>query len=234
MRTMITTMTDPVLRPVFITATGTDIGKSYVTAGLIKAFIRAGQQIQALKPVLSGTAHPPTDADLLMKALQEGPDADDLDLDEIAPWRFAAPLSPDMAAEQEGRSIPFDALIRHCAKPRTGQVLIEGVGGVMVPLDHSHTVLDWIAALQPRILLVAGTYLGTISHTLTALSALQARGLSVDWLVLNESSSQPVPAHQTASTLTRFGAPAPFILPRQAEEATFDQLFRIITTERRS
>ncbi|WP_072573560.1 dethiobiotin synthase [Granulibacter bethesdensis] len=226
-------MTDRATCPVFITATGTDIGKSYVTAGLVRAFIRAGQQVQALKPVLSGTAHPPTDADLLMEALRERPDADDPDLDEIAPWRFAAPLSPDMAAEQEGRRIPFDALIRHCAKPRTGQVLIEGVGGVMVPLDQSHTVLDWIAALQPRILLVAGTYLGTISHTLTALSALQARGLSADWLVLNESPSQPVAAQKTASTLTRFGAPLPFILPRQAEEATFDQLFRLITAEHR-
>ena len=79
----------------------------------------------------------------------------------MSPWRFAAPLSPDMAASRERRSIPFDALVAHCraASERRGVTLIEGIGGVMTPLDAEHTVLDWIAALGAPALLVVGSYL---------------------------------------------------------------------------
>jgi dethiobiotin synthetase len=133
--------------------------------------------------------------------------------------RCAAPLAPHWAAARERRTVPFDALVAHCrAADRSGDVtLIEGVGGVMVPLDAEHTVLDWIAALEVPTLLVVGSYLGTLSHSLTAAAALHARGVTIAGVVVSESVEQPVPAVETTATLARFTAPVPVrVLPRAA------------------
>ncbi len=117
-----------------------------------------------------------TDTGALLDAL--GLAATPANLDSVSPWRFVAPLSPDMAAAREQRVIPFDEFLEFCRTPRPSDVtLIEGIGGVMVPLDDTHTVLDWIVELGAPVLLVAGSYLGTLSHTLTAVAALRARGV---------------------------------------------------------
>src|SRR5262245_27719286 len=204
----------------FVTSSGTGIGKTFVTLKLIAELKAAGRRVRALKPVASGfDAARPTDGDTgeLLRALALEPTA--ANLDAVSPWRFAAPLSPDMAAARERRAIPFDALVAHCrAAARSGEVtLIEGVGGVMVPLDAEHTVLDWIAALGAPALLVVGSYLGTLSHSLTAATALRARGVTIAGVVVSESEEQPVPAPETAATLARFIAPVPVcVLPRAA------------------
>ena len=205
---------------IFVTSSGTGIGKTYVTLKLIAELKASGRRVRALKPVASGfDAASPGDSDTgaLLRALELEPTA--TNLDEVSPWRFAAPLSPDMAAARERRAIPFDALVTHCrAAARRGDVtLIEGIGGVMVPLDGEHTVLDWIAALEVPTLLVVGSYLGTLSHSLTAAAALRERGAKVAGVVVSESEQQPVPSAETAASLTRFVAPAPVVvLPRSA------------------
>jgi dethiobiotin synthetase len=137
-------------------------------------------------------------------------------LDATSPWRFAAPLSADLAAAREGRSIDFEKLVAFCRAPSAADVtLIEGIGGVMAPLDREHTVLDWIAALGAPTLLVVGSYLGTLSHSLTAAAVLRQRSVAIAGLVINESSEQPVPADETAGVLARFLAPlAVRVLPR--------------------
>jgi dethiobiotin synthetase len=205
---------------VFVTSSGTGIGKTFVTLRLIAELEASGRRVRALKPVASGfdAALPAAgDTGALLRAQRLEPTA--ANLDAVSPWRFAAPLSPDMAAARERRTVPFDALVAHCREAdRSGDVtLIEGIGGVMVPLDGEHTVLDWIAALEAPALLVVGSYLGTLSHSLTAAAALRARGVTIAGLVVSESEAQPVPAAETAATLARFVAPAPVrVLPRAA------------------
>jgi len=204
----------------FITSSGTGIGKTFVTLKLIAELKAAGRRVRALKPVASGfDAARPADSDTgeVLRALELEPTA--ANVDAVSPWRFTAPLSPDMAAARERRTIPFDALVAHCrAAGRSGDVtLIEGIGGVMVPLDAEHTVLDWIAALEVPTLLVVGSYLGTLSHSLTAVAALRARDVTIAGIVVSESEEQPVPAAETAATLARFTAPVPIrVLPRGA------------------
>jgi dethiobiotin synthetase len=204
----------------FITSSGTDIGKTFVTLQLLAELKSAGRRVQALKPVASGfdAAHPEhSDSALLLRA--QGLELTAANLDAVSPWRFAAPLSPDMAASREQRSIPFHELVATCraASERAEVTLIEGIGGVMVPLDGRHTVLDWIAALGVPALLVVGSYLGALSHGLTAATALRNRGTALAGVVVSESQAQPVSAHETAATLARFVAPAPVrVLPRAA------------------
>jgi dethiobiotin synthetase len=205
---------------VFVTSSGTEIGKTFVTLKLIEELKAAGRRVQALKPVASGfdAEHAEgSDTALLLRA--QGLGVTQTNLDAVSPWRFAAPLSPDMAAARERRAIPFDALVAHCreASSRPGTTLIEGIGGVMVPLDAQNTVLDWIAALGAPALLVVGSYLGTLSHGLTAALALRNRGIRLLAIVVSESVDQPVPVAETAAAFARFVAPVPVqVLPRSA------------------
>jgi dethiobiotin synthetase len=219
---------------VFVTATGTDIGKTYVTAGLIRALRRAGRPVRALKPVVSGfdaTTAADSDPAVLLSALGQDSGMDAIAA--VSPWRFQAPLSPDMAARREGVSIAFDQLVGFCrgAMAEDGVLLIEGVGGVMVPLDDRHTVLDWMGALGTKVLLVCGSYLGTISHTLTAMDVLARRALDLSAVVINESAGSSVDLAETVETLGRFTGAAPLVaLPRLAgpEHPGFAQLAALI------
>jgi len=192
----------------FITSSGTGVGKTLVTASLAHQLRQAGRTARVLKPVISGftaEAFDESDTAVLLQS-QETPPADDA-VDRMSPFRFAAPLSPDMAAVRENRSIDFEALVTFCRDAAAGPeeiTLIEGVGGVMVPLTERETVLDWMAALGAPCLLVVGSYLGTISHTLTAAGTLATRGLDISAIVISESEESPVPVPETAATIQRF------------------------------
>ena len=192
----------------FVTSTGTDIGKTFVTAGLIRYLRGAGQPINALKPVVSGydsSVVETSDPAVLLGALGRQISADEIAT--IAPWRFRAPLSPDMAAAREGRSVDFDKLIAFSRKAianTTGMLFIEGVGGIMVPLDAKRTVLDWMAALDIPLLLVVGGYLGAISHTLTALDVIAQRHLKIAAIVVSESERGTVELDDTVTSIARF------------------------------
>lgn len=192
----------------FVTATGTDIGKTFVTAGLIRHLRNAGTTVDAFKPVVSGfdiATAALSDPGVLLGALDEAVTPESLD--RLSPWRFAAPLSPDMAAAREGQSLDFDAIVSNCKKriaQSEGTLFIEGVGGVMVPLDDTHTVLDWMKALDLPLIVVTGSYLGTISHTLTAMECLSRKDLMVKALVINDSGDGAVPMDETKAALARF------------------------------
>ncbi len=212
----------------FVTATGTDVGKTYVSAGLIRAALALGARVAALKPVASG--HDParlgeTDAAALLGALGRAVTAQSVA--EVSPFRFAAPLSPDMAARREGRTLSLDAVLAACraAEAAGGALLVEGVGGVMVPLDGRRGVLDWVAALGCPAVVVAGSYLGTISHSLTALAVLRARGVPVLALVVSETAGSTVGLGETVAALAEQAAPCPVLaVPRGGGAAAFERL----------
>jgi dethiobiotin synthetase len=136
-------------------------------------------------------------------------------------------MAPHMAARREGRQVPFGEILEHCGNALNGPEdlhLIEGVGGVMAPIDDDHTVLDWIAALGLPVALVAGTYVGTISHTLTALGSLRAAGIRVLSLILSESEERTVSPEEQAEAIGRFVAGVPIVLlPRQTVPEPWNQ-----------
>ena len=203
----------------FVTSTGTEIGKTHVTAALAHLARTAGRSLRVVKPLVSGfDPAAPEGSDPAVLAAAAGL-ALDAALDQISPWRYRAPLSPDMAASREGKAIDFAALTAFCRAALAGPedcVLVEGVGGVMVPLDGQHTVRDWIAALGIPAVLVAGSYLGTLSHTLTARLALEDAGIPLQAVVVSESETAPVPLAETVAALRHFIADTPIIgLPRR-------------------
>ncbi len=214
---------------VFVTATGTDVGKTFVTVGLIEHWRSEARRVAALKPVVSGfgcDAMADSDPARLLRAL--GREVDDAAISEISPWRFAAPLSPDMAARHEGRSIDFDQLVGFCRRAIAEAddiLIIEGNGGLMVPLDAQSTILDLVAELAIPIILVAGTYLGTLSHALTALAAACRRAVEIRTLVLDETPGSPCPIEEVAATLQSFFASAPILALRRGPAAENQAIF---------
>ncbi len=199
----------------FVTATGTDLGKTYVTAALVALARAKGRSVRAVKPLASGfepDLPAASDAATLIAALglDQGPDQADDTIAAVSPWRYRAPLSPDMAAAREGGTIDVPGLIRFSRDVLAGPedlILIEGVGGVMVPLDGALTVRDWIAALGVETILVAGCYLGSLSHILTALEALVVRRIPVHAIVLSEGGAggqAPVPLDEIVACIKRY------------------------------
>ncbi len=217
----------------FVTATGTEIGKTFVTAGLLRYLRENGKPAAGLKPVVSGYENPAgSDPALLLEAMGEA--VSDESVARISPWRFKAPLSPDMAAMREEREIEFDKLTAFCREraAQPGTLLIEGVGGVMVPLDTRHTVLDWMVALGCPAVLVAGSYLGSLSHTLTAASALERAGVKAIAIIVNDTGTGEVPLTDTAATLRRFLPQHEIVtLPRHAAGLDFAPLAASIFRE---
>lgn len=204
---------------IFVTSSGTDIGKTYVMCRIIQALRPTKQRLRALKPVMSGfdpAQAATSDAGRILTAA--GLPIDARNLDAISPWRFRASLSPDMAAQREQAEIPFDRLVEFSRPARPGELtLVEGIGGVMVPLDGEHTVLDWIDALDAAALLVVGSYLGALSHSLTALAALASRHVEPLGIVISESADSVAPSEGIAATLERFAPRIPIVtLPRAA------------------
>ncbi len=190
----------------FITSSGTDIGKSFVAAALTYQARSAGKNVQALKPVISGyTPETLEESDTGQLLMAQGLWLDEHFADTVSPWRFKAALSPDMAAEREGSHVPFEKLLAWCEErlKADGLTLIEGVGGVMVPLDGERTVLDWIVALKIPVLVVVGTYLGAMSHALSAIEVLKGRGVPIKAVIVSESEGSEVTLRETYDSLRK-------------------------------
>lgn len=204
---------------VFVTATGTEVGKTYVACGLIRALRRAGREVDVLKPTQSGfdPARPQeSDAALLIEAT--GATVTPATIAAVAPFRYVAALAPHMAARREGKTLAAADVIATCRDriaTHRGTLVIEGAGGVMSPLDSTHTMLDLAAALAAPVVLVAGSYLGTISHTLTAVAVLRQRAVPITALVVSETENAGVPLDETAEAVRGFVADLPVLeLPR--------------------
>jgi len=202
----------------FITATGTGVGKTLLTTILCHQLTRRGRGVCALKPVVSGFAwdDPSSDPALILQSLEK--QANPSAIAEIAPWHFQARVSPHLAARLEGRTLALADVAAFCreqARSGCDDLLIEGAGGVMSPIDGSHTFLDLSAALGHPAILVTGSYLGAISHTLTAICALTSRDVSIRGVVVSESEAS-VGLVDTAESLERLAGPdiPVYTLPR--------------------
>jgi dethiobiotin synthetase len=203
---------------IFITATGTDVGKTFVVASLIRLFRQMGRRVDAIKPVVSGydpAQAGASDPGMLIAAL--GLPFSPESIERVSPWRFRAAVSPDLAARYEERSIDVDAVVAFCQdaiEQRRDVLLIEGTGGIMVPLDDQRTILDVMMALRLPLILVTGSYLGTISHTLTALDSLFRRDMNVLATIVSETPGSSVPLDDVVAAIGRFTEPV-IGLPRQ-------------------
>jgi len=220
---------------IFVTASGTDIGKTVVSEILIRQLIAKGKNIAALKPVLSGLEGVPlgdTDSGRMLSAMAE--QVTEKTVAAITPWRFDPPLSPDMAAARAGQNLDLADLVEFClASKGKDYVLVEGAGGVLVPFNATTTMADWMNALKAeaelKVVLVVGSYLGTISHTLTALECLKARNLTPAVIVISTSEVNPVPVEETADVMARFAGNVPIAIVPRLDKAEAPDLTQFLS-----
>ena len=171
------------MRGLFVTATDTGVGKTILCAALLAAMAADGRRVRAHKPVLTGLEDRaqiaargrwPPDHELLGAAA-------DMDPAEVAPLRYGPACSPHLAAKLAAQPIGPEQLLRAALAaaqtgPSAATVIVEGVGGLLVPLTDDYTVRDLACALALPVLLAARPGLGTINHTLLSLHAARSAG----------------------------------------------------------
>jgi len=194
------------IQTLFVTATGTDVGKTFIACELLREMTRRRIEIEPFKPVLSGfTDAESSDAGRLLRARGRSL----IDFAKVAPLRFKAPLAPPSAARAEGVDLRLSQLVQLCRERMTGPLLIEGAGGVMSPIAEDGTNLDLIAELGVPALLVTGSYLGAASHTLTAIEAMRIRKVVIVAVVVSESEGDNPPLGEIEGSLARFAPDIP-------------------------
>lgn len=204
------------MRGLFVTGTGTGVGKTILSAALLAAMAAGGERVRAHKPVVTGLDdHPraggpaggrpseawPLDHELLASAAGMTPE-------EVAPLRYGPAVSPHLAARLAGEAIDPTGLIARARAAGTGEgtLIVEGVGGLLVPLADDFTVCDLAAALGLPVLIAAGPGLGTINHTLLTLAAARAAGLDVRAVVLTPWPDAPAELERSnCDTIARLG-----------------------------
>jgi len=176
----------------FITGTDTGVGKTYVAAGIATELLNRMIDVGVMKPAETGCKKRfgklvPKDALHLMKAARVH---DPLSL--VNPYRFSKPVAPLVAADFAGKEISFEKIVQayHKLARRHDCMILEGAGGIMVPLTSELTYLDLAEALELPVLIVARPGLGTINHTLLTVSALLERDVAIAGIVINHTSDK--------------------------------------------
>lgn len=175
------------MRPfrVFVTATDTGVGKTQTTCALLSLLADGGLRPAAMKPYESGCADlaHPADAQA-MRAAARCEDA----LDDLCPHRFGAPLAPGAAAAREGRAPSWRRTLAAFHRFDGRPLVVEGAGGLLVPVDSKRDIIDVIVAFELPVILVARAGLGTLNHTGLSLELLKRRRVPV-WAVLLSRSA---------------------------------------------
>lgn len=176
------------LRGFFVSGTGTDVGKSVATAALLRALRRTGLAAQAVKPVQTGVAHAETEGDAALYAAAVSDLPGSLPAPAATLYSFGLPASPHLAAAREGRSLSVhqlrDAICRHWENAGAEALLLEGAGGVTVPLSPEEETLDLMAALDLPVLLAGRNGLGALNAIRLTLRAVRDRGLALAGFLL--------------------------------------------------
>ena len=186
------------MRGVFVTGTGTGVGKTVLAGAICAALATRGARVAAFKPAVTGLDEPagawPHDHELLAAAAGGGQSPE-----EVAPYRFGPPHSPHFAAEQANEPIdPARLLALARAAGAQADVLVcEGVGGLLVPLTPGYLVRDLAVDLGLPVAVAARAGLGTINHTLLTVEACRAAGLHVAAVAMTPWPPQPEPLERS-------------------------------------
>jgi dethiobiotin synthetase len=177
------------MRGLFISATDTGAGKTYLTSAIARQWRREGRPFRVSKPVATGAERRGGNLHSA-DTVQLGESAGDADLRAITPWVFEEPAAPPVAARQAGAVLELADLVEAVRRrlPPGGAVLVEGVGGLLCPLTERATVADLVSALELPLVVVARRSLGTLNHTLLTLEAARTRGLRVAGVVVSETA----------------------------------------------
>jgi dethiobiotin synthetase len=208
-------------RVVFVTGTDTGVGKTTVSRALLGAWRRRGQRVAAVKPLETGISPDDLAGDAAALAAASGQS-----LAQTMWRRFGPPLAPQAAAAQAGTPIDPRQLEAACqgSVPPAPRLLIEGAGGLLVPIAPGYTMADLAQAVCAAVIIVARTRLGTINHALLTIAECRRRGLPIVGLVLNRATDEtgPEDADNAALIAAHGGVPVWGPLPHLRDVAAAD------------
>jgi len=187
------------MRALFVAGTDTGVGKTLIAAGLARMLRNRGVRVGVMKPVASGGV-PSKDG----KSLQKAARLPDLVYPEIVPLHYRQPLAPYVAAWKEG-AVSLDKIEKtyQKSKKKYDWLIVEGIGGVLVPITKNFLAIDWIKKWKLPTLVVARAGLGTINHTLLTVEALQKRKIKVLGVVINGYKGKELSEKSNAQALRK-------------------------------
>jgi dethiobiotin synthetase len=204
------------MRGVFVTGTDTEVGKTVVAAAIVAAAVERGMRVAAFKPVVTGLDEPvvdwPRDHELLSQVANAGQAPED-----VAPHRYGPAVSPHLAEQWARESIEPEALVAaaRTEADKADALVVEGVGGLLVPLTKDYLVRDFAGELSLPVVIAARPGLGTISHSLLTIEAARAVALRIQAVVLTPWPDAPDEIHRSnIETIERFGEVPVIGLPR--------------------
>lgn len=192
---------------IFVTGIDTDAGKSYATGWLANQIAATGRSVMTQKFVQTGNEGRSEDIELHRRIMHRDMAAEEYAL--TAPMIFTYPSSPHLAARVDGREVDIKAIdeARKTLEDRYDTLLVEGAGGMTVPLTERYLTIDYITDRRLDVALVTNAKLGSISHTLLALEAIERRGLNLRYLLYNTHfDTDPVIAPETRSYIRNYVA----------------------------
>jgi dethiobiotin synthetase len=196
------------MRGVFVTGTDTEVGKTVLSAAICSAAVEKGLTVAAFKPVVTGLDEPapdpwPRDHELLAKVTNAGQTPED-----VAPRRYGPAVSPHLAESLADEEIDSDELVTQAqaAAEKADALVVEGVGGLLVPLTKDYLVRDFAGELSLPVVIAARPGLGTISHSLLTIEAARAVALRIQAVVLTPWPDDPDEMlRSNMETIERFG-----------------------------
>jgi dethiobiotin synthase len=199
---------------VFVTGTDTGVGKTLVAAGIVRWLRRQGVDAIPMKPVQTGAETRRgalLSPDLAFCIAASELELDDAEIRQMSPYLYEPACSPHLAGRITGR-YPEIAALEHCLDAllaRHQAVVVEGAGGIMVPLDETHTMLDLMKVMGLPVVLVSRLGLGAINHALLSIRVLRAAGLEPLGVIFNQTQP-PAPADRfieedNPNAVARFG-----------------------------
>ncbi|QLG47958.1 dethiobiotin synthase [Natrinema halophilum] len=203
-------MTDPIA----VVGTGTGVGKTVITAGLTRLLREAGHDARAIKPAQTG--HPPDDDAAFVATACADPSA------ATCPQYLEPALAPRVAAEVAAEDIEYESIRTACEREIAAATvpIVEGIGGLRVPLAGDHEVIDLVDDLAATAVVVTRSGLGTLNHTALSIDALEARGIDVFGVICNEYAGETVAERTNPAELERMTGHPVETVPLLADEAS--------------
>lgn len=209
------------MRGVFVTGTDTEVGKTIVAAAICAAAVERGISVAAFKPVVTGLDDPapdpwPRDHELLARSASAGQSPE-----EVAPFRFGPAVSPHLAESLAETNVDQEDLLAnaHAQAERADALVVEGVGGLLVPLTKDYLVRDFAGELSLPVVIAARPGLGTISHSLLTIEAARSVALRIQAVVLTPWPDDPDDMlRSNMETIERFGEVPVIGLPMATPE----------------
>ncbi|ARS91867.1 dethiobiotin synthase [Natrarchaeobaculum aegyptiacum] len=200
--------------PIAVVGTGTDVGKTVVTAGLTRWLREQGYDTRAIKPAQTG--HPPDDDAGFVGEACGNPDA------ATCPRYLEPALAPRIAAEVAEEALSYDRILEACEREiaTTDLPVVEGIGGLRVPLAGDREVIDLVADLEATAVVVTRSGLGTLNHTALTVTALERRGVDVLGIVCNEYAGATLAERTNPAELERMTGCAVETVPPLRDDNT--------------